>query len=462
MVCAVGVKAAAPLESTKFGQLHITDLLLEHGFQDTAGLLDAFNPTSVLTTAREIITLWVSRMAMFNRYFLSDNNQAGAPPFKDVFIHAMIQDGEGRKMSKSLGNGVDPLDIITTHGADAMRFTLVEMTTQTQDVRMPVEHDDKTGKNTSPKFDLGRNFCNKLWNAARFAMSKLDANDESGIDAINPESLSLPDRWMLARLHAGVAEIDQALATYQFSSYAKTLYDVVRRDFCDWYLEAIKPTVASDANQRAVLRHTLDSLIRVLHPVAPFVTEAIAEGLAEIPAPPIEGLSLTAPRKGDTLCTAGWPVIDDSLAHAESVATFERVRELVETIRAVRSQHKVDPKRKVTLHPTGAASELIAHTGELVHTLAGLAAGSTNEPEGESVPLLFESAEHRLSNLADAIDAEAAAELRAKDLADLSKKRKALEGRLSNPGYVDKAPAHLVEQTREELRKVIADLERLA
>jgi valyl-tRNA synthetase len=133
---------------------------------------------SPLNPAREIITLWVSRMAMFNRYFLGEGEHpagaaAGPIPFRDVFIHAMIQDGEGRKMSKSLGNGVDPLDIIHTHGADAMRFTLVEMTTQTQDVRMPVETDETTGKNTSPKFDLGRNFCNKLWNAARFALSKL-------------------------------------------------------------------------------------------------------------------------------------------------------------------------------------------------------------------------------------------------------------------------------------------------
>ena len=229
-----------------------------------------------------------------------------------------------------------------------------------------------------------------------------------------------------------------------------------------WYLEAIKPTVASDANQRAVLRHTLDALVRVLHPVAPFITEAIAERLADVPAAPIEGLSLPSSRRGDTLCTAGWPVLEGTLADAASVEKFERVRELVEGIRAVRSQHKVDPKRKVTLHPTGAAAALVEQTGGLVSTLAGLSSVSDGEPEGPSVTFLFESAEHRLSNLADAIDADAAAEQREKDITDLSKKRKTLEGRLSNPGYVDKAPAHLVDQTREELRQVIEDLERLA
>ncbi|MEM1185092.1 MAG: valine--tRNA ligase [Planctomycetota bacterium] len=462
MICAVGVKASATLESTKFGQLNIPDLLLEHGFQDTAGLLEAFNPTSVLTTAREIITLWVSRMAMFNRYFLAQGETAGPPPFKDVFIHAMIQDGEGRKMSKSLGNGVNPLDIIATHGADAMRFTLVEMTTQTQDVRMPVEHDAESGKNTSPKFDLGRNFCNKLWNAARFAMSKLDANETFEPDAIKPTDLSLADRWMLARLHAGVVEIDQALATYHFSSYAKTLYDVVRRDFCDWYLEAIKPTVANDPKQRAVLRHTLDALLRVLHPVAPFITEAISESLSEIPAPPIEGLSLAAPRKDETLCTAGWPVIDDALADAEALDSFEKLRELVEAIRGVRSQHKVDPKRKIVFHPAGPLAESLGDTTELVKTLAGLASISADEPEDAAVAFTFDSTEHRLSNLADAIDAGAEAERLQKELADLDKSIKSLEGRLSNPGYVDKAPEHLVNQTRDQLTKAKADRDQVA
>src|SRR5205823_14630922 len=129
--------------------------------------LNTWNPTHTLCTSREIITLWVSRMTMFNLYFLN------RLPFREVFVHAMIQDGEGRKMSKSLGNGVDPLDIIDSHGADAMRFTLTLMTTQTQDVRMPVERDAKSGKNTSPKFDIGRNFCNKVWNAARFAIMNL-------------------------------------------------------------------------------------------------------------------------------------------------------------------------------------------------------------------------------------------------------------------------------------------------
>jgi valyl-tRNA synthetase len=460
MVCAVGVKSHAPLEATRFGTVDIRALLLKHGFQDTAGLLDAFNPTSVLTTAREIITLWVSRMVMFNRYFLSPDpgptGRAGPVPFRDVFIHAMIQDGEGRKMSKSLGNGVDPLDIIHSHGADAMRFTLVEMTTQTQDVRMPVERDEATGKNTSPKFDLGRNFCNKLWNAARFALGKLPGDLDAQVD---PASLTLADRWMLTRLREGIAEIDEALATYQFSAYAKALYDLVRRDFCDWYLEAIKSTIGQNRAQQGLLRLVLDSLLRLLHPVVPFITESIYERLAALPAPALPGLTLAPPRKGETLATAGWPVVAESLADPDAKATFERVRTIVDTIRQVRSTHQVEPRRKIALHADATLAAEIAHAGGLVEALAGLHSVRTDAPAGASAAFTLDGVEHRLADLADAVDASAERERLEKERADLEKSVRALEGRLGNPGYTDKAPAHLVQQTRDQHAKAKADLE---
>jgi valyl-tRNA synthetase len=503
LLCAVGLKSDGPIEGTRFGTLDLRDLLLKHGFRDTAGLLDAFNPTSVLCTAREIITLWVSRMVMFNRYFLAENGVHGGParragdseipgsanltgyrehgsanratqpgpaPFRHVFIHAMIQDGEGRKMSKSLGNGVDPLDIIHSHGADAMRFTLVEMTTQTQDVRMPVERDEASGKNTSPKFDLGRNFCNKLWNAARFALSRLEGGPARRAgDSELPGSasratialadLTLADRWMLTRLREGRAEIDQALATYQFSAYAKALYDLVRRDFCDWYLEAIKPTIAGHAAQQGVLRLVLDALLRLLHPVIPFITETIYEKLAPIPAPAMEGFDLAPPRKGGVLASAGWPVVDAALGDESAKARFERVRTIVDTIRQVRSMHQVEPRRRITLHADAALAGEIAAAGGLVESLAGLGAVTTDTPAGPAVILAIDGVEHRLSDLADAVDASAERERLEKERADLEKSIKALEGRLGNPGYTDKAPPHLVQQTRDQHAKARSDLE---
>ena len=284
--------------------------------------LAKWNPSSVLCTAREIITLWVSRMVMFNLYFEKQL------PFKDVFIHAMIQDGHGQKMSKSLGNGVDPLDIIESHGSDAMRYTLTAMTTQTQDLRMPVdlidphsgetftpkfvtgpggvkvaapEQDSPTvkgkkmassygvasgkvkptddlpaAKNTSEKFDLGQRLANKLWNATRFALSILTDETETTTD-----ELTLVDRWILGRLAETVESANASLAQYRFAEFATGLYDFFWRDLCDWYLEAIKPTVRENAAQRRTLAACIDATLRLLHPVMPFITERLWESVNE-------------------------------------------------------------------------------------------------------------------------------------------------------------------------------------
>ena len=443
---------------------------------DFTGMLEAFNPTSTLCTAREIITLWVSRMVMFNRYFLGTGTEPrshegtrgsgfepGPVPFHDVFIPAMIQDGEGRKMSKSLGNGVDPLDIIATHGADAMRFTLCEMTTQTQDVRMPVEKDSATGKNTSRKFDLGRNFCNKLWNSARFVMEKLGEGAKAPTPPLlSLAGLSLPDRWMLSRLALGVNEATKALKEYQFSDYAKTCYDLLWRDFCDWYLEAIKPTVASDASQRAVLRAAMETILRLLHPVMPFVTEAINEQLSMLPLTPVKGLELAAARKGGLLCTAGWPVADLALLRDEKAeAEFERLRAFITAIRDVRAQHKVLPRRQITLHAPAGLHGFVKSAEAMIFTLAGLEKVTADKPSGPAVALRFESFELSLSNMADAADAGAAAEaekaMAAKKLAELEKAIATLEARLANPGYAERAPAAMVQQTKDQLAKAKAE-----
>ncbi len=460
----------------------------------TRDMLDAFNPTDVLCTAREIITLWVSRMVMFSRYLLAgesgtrkavsgNESRPGPSPYRDVFIHAMIQDGEGRKMSKSLGNGVDPLDIIATHGADAMRFTLCHMTTQTQDLRMPVSR-DASGKNTSPKFDLGRNFCNKLWNAARFAISILEeapseraqsASDGSQTleDLRHGETRSLAlgarsdrplaDRWMLSRLAASAAQIDACLKNYEYAEYAATIYDLLWRDFCDWYLEAIKPTVKTDtpegASNRAVLRATLDCILRLLHPICPFITEAIYERVRALPTfGAVPGLSLAHHPSG-LLCQAPWPQAAGDLRDKDAEARFETLRALIDAIREARSQQNVAPKRRVTLHlgGSGKLAGAIASAGGLVETLAGLERVTTDgAPTGAPFSTLaVGGVEHRLSNMVDAAaGAEGAAgerERLAKKLEELTKSIAALEGRLSNPGYADRAPAKLVQQTRDQL-----------
>ncbi len=423
----------------------------------TAGTLSAFNPTDVLCTAREIITLWVSRMVMFNRYLLAHAGAPGPVPFRDVFIHAMIQDGEGRKMSKSLGNGVDPLDIIATHGADAMRFTLCHMTTQTQDVRMPVEPDPASGRNTSPKFDLGRNFCNKLWNAARFATSILE--EAPAGEANVPKALALADRWMLSRLAASVDAVTASVRAYEYADYAQAVYDLLWRDFCDWYLEAIKPTVRENPAQRAVLRAALDTILRLLHPVAPFITEAVFERLRELPAAEVSGLSLASHPSG-LLCLTPWPAAAESLRDAAAERDFERLRGLITAVREARALQNVPPKRRVTLHlasPDLAAA--VAAAGSLVETMAGLERATTDPPPPGALSsvVTFEAAEQRLSNLTDAADTGSERARLSKKVEDLEKSIAALETRLSNPGYAQRAPANLVQQTRDQLNAQIAE-----
>lgn len=430
------------------------------GWPDHTPLLDAFNPSSVLCTAREIITLWVSRMVMFNRYFLAD----GAPgrlPFRDVFIHALIMDGSGQKMSKSLGNGVDPLDIIASHGADAMRFVLCQMTTQTQDVRMPVVKDPATGRNTSPKFDLGRNFCNKLWNAARFALTFLDGDGTSADDprpAVAHADLSLADRWMLSRLSAATDAINAAIRDYQFSEYAQAIYDLLWRDFCDWYLEAIKPTVAQSRAQQAVLAHALEAIVRLLHPIAPFVTEAIWERLKHVRTDPVEGIALGPSRIGGLLCTAGWPEVSTALRDESAEREFERVRALVTAIREVRAQHNVPPKRRIALHlPATIEAQVRAHA-LLLSTLAGLSRIDASAPPASAVAFTVEGTQAALSDLADAVDASAERARLEKAAADATRTIATLEGRLANPGYAQKAPPAMVQQTRDQLAKARAEL----
>ena len=474
--------------------------------ESNKGLLEAFNPSSVLCTAREIITLWVSRMVMFNRYLRSDgaterrsdegkdtpsasssssaqcpvpsaSARPGPPPFHNVFIHAVIQDGDGRKMSKSLGNGVDPRDIIESHGTDAMRFTLTQMATNTQDVRLPVVLDPKTGKNSSTKFDAGRNFCNKLWNASRFALTILRrplGTSPLGTSPLRGEPASrgdaptqLIDRWILSRLHAGVRDAEAALANYEFANYAQTLYDLLWRDFCDWYIEGIKPTVDSSPRQRAVLAHALETIVRLLHPVTPFVTEAIWEHLRHVEIDRLDGFDLAPSRKGGLLCTAGWPRLADSLHDDDAEREFERLRSLITAIREVRAQHNVHDKRKITLHTPAAAAAILsiinapsAGGGGLVQTLAGLESVSTAAPEeGSCVSFRFEGHELFLSNLADAVDAGTEKARLEKLIADLTKSITTMNGRLKNAGYIAKAPPKLVEESKAQLAKAEADLD---
>jgi valyl-tRNA synthetase len=428
------------------------------GWPEKTPELEKWNPTNVLCTAREIITLWVSRMVMFNLYFLD------RLPFSDVFIHAMIQDGEGRKMSKSLGNGVDPLDIIQSHGADAMRFTLASMATNTQDVRMPVETDARSGRNTSPKFDLGRNFCNKLWNAARFALANLSdeaTKRQEGAGATEP---SLADRWILSRLATTVRDANAALADYRFDQYAKACYDFFWRDLCDWYIEAIKPAMRSpDQAPRVanVLATALDASLRLMHPMIPFITETIWWRLNEVR--PQRGVAGVAGASSERLITAAWPAADESLIDPSTEAEFARLQDLITAIRNVRNEHKVEPRRSISVvlvGPDEALQPALANR-QIIQTLATCTireAGPAARPQSGASRALAGAVEIHVEGLVDA----AAEEQRvAKRREELNRQITALRGRLANENYTKKAPPHLVQQTKDQLAEAEAELARL-
>ena len=475
-------------------------------FPETVGLLETFNPSSVLCTARDIITLWVSRMVMFNRYFRN-----GTMPFRDVYVHPMIQDGAGQRMSKSLGNGVDPRDIIHSHGADALRFVLVQIATSTQDVRLPVDmlcphcgqtfepkqaigaagyrvpaaeqtcpHCKRTmvsdcgvttgqveptdqmplARNTSSKFDLGRNFANKLWNAARFVLGKLES-DPATQPRPDEAEWSLMDHWIVARLHRTLAVIDEALASYQFNVYAEAMYDLIWRDFCDWYLESIKPTVGQSPAQQQVVRTVLNAILRMLHPICPFVTEALWPHIVATGEPGLAGVTLDPPAHPDLLATAPWPKVAETVDDAEANETVQRLQTLTVAIRNLRGEHKVPPKKRVRLHAPSSTMKLIEAGGSIVQTLAGLeSVDLTNDGVGldGSIPLAFEGEQLFVSGMSDAVDVKAE-QARLSRLCDDKEKAVAhYRAKLENKSYVKKAPAHLVEETRARLDEAEADL----
>jgi len=439
---------------------------------DPQSAINTWNPTSVLCTAREIITLWVSRMVMFNLYFRD------RVPFKDVYIHAVIQDGDGRKMSKSLGNGVDPLDIISSHGADALRYTVASMATNTQDVRLPVERDPKTGKNTSSKFDFGRSFCVKLWNAARFVLMQLEQADshrgtEAPREAVDELQWSMADRWIVSRFNRTVEEVNDALGGYRFDQYAKAVYDFFWHDFCDWYVEFAKPQMKNDVQRGQtahILASVLDGALRLLHPVIPFVTEVLWWKLNEV-CPrrglpgridcPHAGAERSAAPASTRLIRAPFPTVGGFLEASEHI--FPKIQELITTIRNVRNDYKVDAKKPVTVSimapgDAGRQIEALKPAIESMATCRLAAIGANVKSPDGAVRAVADKGELYIEGLVDqAADQQRVSKLRD----DLEKKISTLKGRLSNEGYIARAPAKLVQETQEQLAAAEGELAKL-
>jgi len=427
------------------------------GWPEETEDLDYYYPTDVLVTDRGIIYFWVARMVMMGLRLM------GEVPFSQVYINATVLDEQGRKMSKSLGNGIDPLEIIEQYGADAMRFSLVLLTAEGQDVKL-----------SPTRFEMGRNFCNKLWNAARFALMNLeDLEDLSPVDA---SELEFEDRWILSCLSRTIEDLTANLEGYHFHAAAHLLYDFAWHNLCDWYLEAIKPRLygsrpGSKRVAQKVLAAALGALLRMLHPFIPFITEEIWHHLGEL----VPDRGIFEPREaGETIVLAEWPQAQWFPRDDEAESSMALVTEIVRAVRNIRSKHNLGGRRAVSCVVTGEDAGALATVAAFEYFIRDLA-----QVEKMSIAADLEKPSAAAAEVVGPLELYVPLE----GLIDLDEERKRLEARiekvreglavvekkLANPNFVERAPDHIVERERarheemvEEIRKLEANLEEFA
>ena len=401
--------------------------------------LKYFYPTNMLVTGYDIIFFWVARM------IFSGIEQMGEVPFDTVLIHGLVRDEKGRKMSKSLGNGVDPLEIIDQYGADALRFSLANGVSPGNDTRFSTE-----------KVESARNFANKVWNASRFVLMNLDSRED-----IRTGELTLPDQWILSRFQKAVQEVSQHMEEGDFGLAASKIYDFAWSEFCDWYIELSKGRLtgedeAAKRNARAVLLYVLEGLLKLLHPFMPFLTEEVYQYL---------------PGKEGMLILASWPQLRPEFDFAKEERQMEGLMEIIRSIRNLRSEMNVQPGKRihVTLIPEAGWEDTLALAEPYLQRLAGAGAaelgGKDTLAAEKTVSAVCAAGEIRIP-LGDLVDfAKEAARLE-KEAAQLEGEINRGEGKLANQGFLAKAPAALVEQEKEKLktnRSMLASLrERIA
>ncbi|MDD4207555.1 MULTISPECIES: valine--tRNA ligase [unclassified Mesotoga] len=388
------------------------------GWPEKTSDLKAFYPTSVLVTAFDIIFFWVARMIMAGYHFMGDK------PFDHVYITRLIRDKNGRKMSKSLGNGIDPLDVIEEHGTDAMRFTLAILAAQNHDIKLDVRF-----------FDTYKKFANKIWNASRFVFLNMEGFEKMEIDETK---LAVEDRWIMSRLAKSVTAVESSIDVYDFPTASKTIYSFFWNEFCDWYIESIKPRLNRGAEDRAVAQNVLikilDASLRMLHPFMPYITEEIWQRL-----PGSEGL----------LISSEWPEFDESDFDDASENEFSRIMEIVRGIRNVKAEMNIPPSSKTDVYCLG--REIDSEVLKLVSHLSNSnEIGRRDEKTSGSVSAWADN-ENTLYVVLGEIDTEAEIQrLQGK----LEKERNDLtrtKSKLENKSFVDNAPEEVVNENRERL-----------
>ncbi|MFP4498959.1 MAG: valine--tRNA ligase, partial [Vulcanimicrobiota bacterium] len=425
------------------------------GWPDDTPELAYFYPTSVLSTARDIINLWVARMMMFGLEFMNE------VPFSDVFIHATVLTSEGKRMSKSLGTGIDPLDLFEKFGTDATRFGLTLMIEQGQDIKF-----------TEDKMEMSRNFLNKIWNATRYIMGFLE---ETHLDR-NPDDFDfkLWDRWILSRLNTITEEITRSYESYNFDMAAKTLYHFFWDNFCDWYVEITKPILYGDNNKDRertfwVLETVMDSFLRLAHPVIPFFTEEIWDRM-----PHVEKMKKEKGEKGSLLIISDWPEVDKSFVNKEADSEFELIMEVIKSLRNMRTEANLMPKQtaRFIIETTEEKEREILETGRDVIELLSVAEKldielKAGKKYAKSLSARFGGIDMYMP-LEGLVDIEKEIERLKKEKEKISKYLNSLQKKCSNPNFLKKAAPEVVEkeqskleETREKMSRIEARLESL-
>ena len=456
------------------------------GWPEKTAELEHFYPTSTLITSRDIITLWVARMV------LTGLNNMGAVPFSEVFIHPKILDGYGETMSKSKGNGIDPLDVIDKFGADALRYGMAFLTTETQDVRMPVQFEcphceatfDQTKKNRaltrvqcpkcdqpfatqwaktdedlalprglvlSERFEVARNFCNKLWNASRFSILNLDGYSPG---KVSEEDLRLEDRWILSRLSNLTEQVTTLLEKYGYADATRLLYDFSWDEFCSFYVEILKDRFANPESRptaQRILAHVLDQLLRLWHPVIPFITEEIWQKLNEVA--PSRGLD---PSESEpVLMKAAWPTFEPKHQDEAIEAQFARFQASLGALREIRSRQNIPPKAEIEFY-VGCTPETAALLEPMESYYASMAKakscgwGTDVSPPKPNATISLPGIE-LFVDLKEFIDVEAEKARLGKEKEKTAGMIAGKEKKLANESFVSRAPEEVVQREREQL-----------
>ncbi|MEE9441631.1 MAG: valine--tRNA ligase [candidate division Zixibacteria bacterium] len=409
------------------------------GWPNQTKLLKTFYPTDVLVTGPDIIFLWVARMVMAGYEFL------GNLPFTDVYIHGMVRDSEGVKMSKSLGNGIDPVLIVNQHGADALRISLILAT--------PDGQDPWIGHNS---FELGRNFNNKLWNASRFVMMNL-GEEKLDIDSLPDENLILIDKWILSRLDKTIKGVDRQFNEFRLNNAAKVLYDFVWKDFCDWYIELIKPRLYDGTNEekrtaRQVAGYVLKRILRLMHPFIPFMTEEIYSRLND--------------DDNGTILFGPWPEQDGRFEDEELETRLSRIQQVVNAIRNIRSEMNVPPGKKAEVHIRVEDESLGKILTEYFDYYKGLAKiekvsiGSDIKKPPLSASAVLPGAEIFIP-LEGLIDIDFERKRLQKELGGLQNQLEKLSRKLANPDFLANAPKDVIEKDKNKKADYEARVEKL-